>query len=35
MNCINNMSRLPIPVRLADIETHKIRKQLIENDLGG
>lgn len=35
MNCINNMSRLPIPVRLADIETHKIRKQLIENELGG
>ena len=35
LNCINNMSRLPIPVRLADIETHKIRKQLIENDLGG
>lgn len=35
LNCINNMSRLPIPVRLADIETHKIRKQLIENELGG
>ena len=34
LNCINNKSRLPIPVRLADIETHKIRKQLIENDLG-
>lgn len=29
MNCINNESRLPIPIRLADIETHKIRKQLI------
>lgn len=28
MNCINNESRLPIPVRLADIETHKMRKQL-------
>ncbi|EIT87204.1 deoxyribonuclease V [Fictibacillus macauensis ZFHKF-1] len=30
MNCINNESRLPIPVRLADLETHKIRKKLIE-----
>lgn len=29
MNCINNESRLPIPVRLADIETHKMRKELI------
>ncbi|WHX80067.1 endonuclease V [Priestia flexa] len=30
MNCINNESRLPIPVRLADLETHKVRKKLIE-----
>ncbi|MBJ7997778.1 endonuclease V [Bacillus mycoides] len=30
MNCINNESRLPIPVRLADLETHKMRKKLIE-----
>ncbi|MGG0276939.1 endonuclease V [Bacillus rhizoplanae] len=30
MNCINNESRLPIPVRLADIETHKMRKKLME-----
>ncbi len=30
MNCINNESRLPIPVRLADIETHKMRKQLMD-----
>lgn len=29
MNCINNESRLPIPVRLADLETHKMRKELI------
>ncbi|OZI12995.1 endonuclease V [Bacillaceae bacterium SAS-127] len=28
MNCINKESRLPIPVRLADLETHKMRKQL-------
>ncbi|MBA4537134.1 endonuclease V [Bacillus aquiflavi] len=28
MNCINKESRLPIPVRLADLETHKVRKQL-------
>lgn len=34
LNCINNKSRLPIPVRLADLETHKIRKQLIESGLG-
>lgn len=27
MNCINKESRLPIPVRLADLETHKVRKQ--------
>lgn len=30
MNCINNESRLPIPVRLADIETHKMRKQSMD-----
>ncbi|CAM4087496.1 endonuclease V [Bacillus manliponensis] len=30
MNCINRESRLPIPVRLADLETHKMRKQLLE-----
>lgn len=30
MNCINNESRLPIPVRLADLETHKMRKKLME-----
>ncbi|MCC2418380.1 endonuclease V [Bacillus pacificus] len=29
MNCINNESHLPIPVRLADLETHKMRKKLI------
>jgi deoxyribonuclease V len=28
MNCINKEIRLPIPVRLADLETHKVRKQL-------
>jgi len=31
MQCINQESRLPIPVRLADIETHKMRKQLMED----
>ncbi|MEN1936511.1 endonuclease V [Paenibacillus sp. 102] len=30
MNCINQESRLPIPVRLVDIETHKVRKQFME-----
>lgn len=30
MKCVNHESRLPIPVRLADLETHRIRKQLIE-----
>ncbi|MFS0763810.1 endonuclease V [Peribacillus phoenicis] len=30
MNCINQESRLPIPIRLADIETHKKRKQLFK-----
>ncbi|WP_409299398.1 endonuclease V [Peribacillus sp. SCS-26] len=30
LNCINNDSRLPIPVRLADLETHKMRKRLIK-----
>ena len=29
MKCINDESRLPIPVRLADLETHIIRKQLM------
>ena len=33
MNCINNESRLPIPIRLADLETHKIRKQLMERGI--
>jgi len=28
MNCVNKESRLPIPVRLADLETHRVRKQL-------
>lgn len=28
MACINKESRLPIPVRLADLETHKVRKEL-------
>ncbi|MEJ9233398.1 endonuclease V [Peribacillus butanolivorans] len=28
MNFINKESRLPIPVRQADIETHKVRKEL-------
>jgi deoxyribonuclease V len=28
MDCINTESRLPIPIRLADLETHKMRKQL-------
>jgi deoxyribonuclease V len=32
LNCVNVESRLPIPVRLADIETHKVRKQLIQGD---
>jgi deoxyribonuclease V len=32
LNCINKDSRLPTPVRLADIETHKVRKQLLQND---
>ena len=31
MNCINNESRIPIPTRLADIETHKIRRKLLDN----
>lgn len=33
MKCINKESRLPIPVRLADLETHKIRKQLMEGGI--
>jgi len=28
MECINKESRLPIPVRLADLETHKVRERL-------
>lgn len=28
MSCVNKESRLPIPVRLADLETHRVRKQL-------
>ena len=31
MNCVNNESRIPIPTRLADIETHKIRRKLLDN----
>ncbi|WHY71946.1 endonuclease V [Fictibacillus enclensis] len=31
MNCINKESRLPIPVRVADIETHKMRKNLMKD----
>ncbi|MCM3537646.1 endonuclease V [Priestia endophytica] len=31
MNFINKESRLPIPVRLADLETHKVRKELKDN----
>ena len=30
LNLINNESRLPIPVRLADLETKYIRKQIIK-----
>ncbi|MFE4240373.1 endonuclease V [Peribacillus butanolivorans] len=30
MNCINQESRLPIPIRLADLETHRVRKQLFK-----
>lgn len=30
MKCMKQESRLPIPVRLADLETHRIRKQLME-----
>ena len=30
MNCINKESRIPIPTRLADIETHKLRKEFLE-----
>lgn len=33
LNCINNESRLPIPVRLADLETHKMRKLLMESGM--
>ncbi len=31
LNLINRESRLPIPIRLADLETRRIRKQTIEN----
>lgn len=34
MNCINNESRLPISVRLADLETHKVRKTLAHSKMG-
>lgn len=30
MHCINSESRIPVPTRLADIETHKIRKKLLQ-----
>ena len=30
MHCINKESRIPIPTRLADIETHKLRKEFLE-----
>lgn len=30
MHCISKKSRIPIPTRLADIETHKIRKEFLE-----
>lgn len=30
LKCINHESRLPTPVRLANLETHRIRKQLME-----
>lgn len=33
MNCINQESRLPIPVRLADLETHKMRQRLMEGNI--
>lgn len=29
MHCVNKESRIPIPTRLADIETHKLRKKLL------
>jgi deoxyribonuclease V len=32
MNCMNKESRLPIPVRLADLETHKVRKELLQDN---
>lgn len=31
MNCINNESRIPIPTRMADIGTHKIRRKLLDS----
>lgn len=30
MNCITKESRVPIPTRIADIETHKLRKKFLE-----
>lgn len=29
MHCLNNESRIPIPTRLADIETHKLREDFL------
>ena len=33
-NLINDESRIPIPVRLADLETKRLRKQIISELLG-
>ena len=30
MHCVNKESRIPIPTRLADIETHKLRKKFLD-----
>lgn len=30
MHCVNKESRIPIPTRLADIETHKLRKEFLD-----
>lgn len=32
LSCVNEQSRIPIPIRLADIETHKLRKQFWEKN---
>lgn len=32
MDLISNESRLPIPVRLADLETHKVRQKILEGN---